>query len=98
MSQRTVNSDTFTVDFLFSDSTLELESTSLVEMFKNKADVRVENSLDSPGSVRFTFQSGVTPNSSTDDGGLGSTGYWGDGPVGTIDVGSKKLYIYERQS
>ena len=93
-----MNSDTFTVDFQFSNSTLELDSTSLVEMFNNKADVKVENAIDGIGSVWFTFQSGVTPNSSTDDGGLGSTGYWGDGPVGTIAVGSKTLYVYQRLS
>ena len=96
MSQQTVNSDAFTIDFLFSNSTLELDSTSLVEMLNNKADVKVESAVDGVGSVWFTFDSTITPQSSTDNGGLGSTGLWE--LVGTIAVGSKSLYVYERLS
>ena len=96
MSQQTVNSDTFTIDFLFSNSTLELDSTSLVEMLNNKADVKVESAVDGVGSVWFTFDSSITPKSSTSEGGLGSSGSWD--PVGTIAVGSKTLYVYQRLS
>ena len=97
MSQQTVNSSAFTIDFLFSNSTLELDSTSLVEMFNNKADVRIENCIDSVGSIWFTTQSGINPTYSTDEGGIGSSGLWEK--IGSIVLSdTKTLYIYERQS
>lgn len=97
MSQRTVNDNSFTIDFLFSNNTLELNSTSLVDMFNNKADVRVENAMDSVGSVWFTCNSSIDPTYPTSQGGLGSTGLWVK--VGTISLSTTKtLYIYERQT
>ena len=96
MSQ-TVNSNAFTIDFLFSNSTMELESTSLVEMFNNKADVRIENSIDGVGSIWFTTDSSINPTSSVSEGGLESTGNWEK--IGSIKLSdTKTLYVYERQS
>ena len=97
MSQQTVNDNAFTIDFLFSNSTMELDSTSLVEMFSNKADVRIENALDSVGSIWFTTNSSIDPTSSTDKGGLDSSGDWER--IGTIKLSdTKTIYVYERQS
>ena len=96
MSQQTVNSDTFTIDFLFSNSTLELDSTSLVETLNNKADVRIESAVDGVNAIWITGDPNITPRSSTSEGGLGSSGLWDK--IGEISLGDRTLYVYERES